>query len=198
MRCMLILLCLIFSLPAYSADNLPNEQPEPIQEQTIVENIEKAENGETAVKSEKTSSPKDQSLEDFLKQQEELWLKEKGKTKVADNSAVNTVLPPPSVLSESVSEEIKTPTEMADLAPKVASPAPARKTAVKKSPEKILVKEVLKEDTSSPAVTEEALQEEASADKKDTGYKENWPAFFRGVAFALLLAGAVWLLSKYQ
>lgn len=197
MKYIFVLLCLLFCLPAYSADNPTAEGGILPQEETTLEQpapIEQTETVQSIAAAEKTVPAKEQSLEDFLKQQEELWLKEKQESKTVEAPSVNAVLPPPSVLTEANLP----PAQETAKAPQAKSSAPVRKTATLKKSADTAVKQNAATEQAQTVLADEAKQEERAKQEEEKGYKENWPAFFRGFAFALLLGVAVWLLSKYQ
>ncbi|MDD6173769.1 MAG: hypothetical protein ACI352_00035 [Elusimicrobiaceae bacterium] len=135
---------------------------------------------------------KEPSLEEFLKRQEELWLQEKKNLKGEEASSSSVTLPPPSVLTEEVQsaeeeeKNVKTPPE-----PKKANQMSAPRK--KQSGVSSLPQSVLEPEGETPSASEQKTAEESSPEEKN-----NWPAFFKGCVFGLLLAAGVWLLSKYQ
>ena len=123
-----------------------------------------------------------QTLEDFLKYQEELWLQEREEAAVRGESAAPVSLERPSILSE---DKTKDKIVRKDVSSSVSSGG--AKTVVKKE----------KEPGASDIEIDAVLPENKAEDTPLKGY-ENWAALLKGLVFSLVLAAAVWFLSKYQ
>ena len=153
------------------------------------------------IKNSQEEVKQEESLEEFLKKQEELWLKERG-----ENTNVEQVeLKAPSVLEENsinisigdnkiraVKSETETVQEDKISAKKAVEPA-------KKNSDKTGNKYLPVTQKDTPLVKNEpAIQFQQELPVNETAEQSNWPAFFKGLAFTLLLGAVVWLLCKYQ
>lgn len=149
----------------------------------------------------KEETKQEESLEEFLKKQEELWLKERGE----NTNAEKVKLKAPSVLDENninisvgdnkipaAKSETETMQEDKISAKKAVEPA---KKNVNKTGNKDL--SIPQEDT--PLVKNEpAVQFPQELPADESTERSNWPAFFKGLAFTLVLGIGVWLACKYQ
>lgn len=137
-------------------------------------------------------SPKEPSLEDFLKHQEELWLQEKADLKSGEASSQSAVLPPPSVLNEEVraaEEEQKT------VKPALESKKTNQASETRKQRESASAS-LKPASFSEPEITAAPEQNPLEESPADGG--NDWQALLKGCVFAVLLGAGVWLLSKYQ
>ena len=134
------------------------------------------------------------SLEDFLKRQEELWLKEKAEEKsdvVVQENASH--LQRPSILADN---EPKAEEKAAPSNPAPANTAQKTVAKVKESPKQI--KEEKAVPTTMKQAEIDALSPEEKNEEQPPKRPNDWVGFFKGIAFAAVLGAAVWLLSKYQ
>ena len=85
-----------------------------------------------------------------------------------------------------------------------AAALPAKPAAQNKAskPAKEPVKKSAKQaqtSTQKQDIAPKAAQEEETLQTPPApAEKQNWPAFFKGCIFTLILCGALWLISKYQ
>lgn len=123
-----------------------------------------------------------QTLEDFLKYQEELWLREREETAVRGESAAPVSLERPSILSED-----KTMDKIARKDVPASVSSGGAKTAVKKEKE-----------AAASSMEIDAVSPGNKAEDVPLKGHEDWAGLLKGLVFALVLAAAVWFLSKYQ
>lgn len=138
-----------------------------------------------------------ESLEEFLKKQEELWLKEKGENTNTEHIRLSA----PSVLQEDtpvISVQDNQPPAVSNKPQNVKQEETTLKPAQKVNSKTINKKPAETEEYSSSAQTEENAQLPQELPVNETPEQSNWPAFFKGLAFTLLLGAVVWLLCKYQ
>ena len=144
-----------------------------------------------------------ESLEEFLKKQEELWLKEKGETpSAAVELSAPSVLAPAANQSDAEQPQAEQEQQIQQGSNAAALPAkPAAQNKASKPAKEPVKKAAKQEQTSTPKqdIAPKAAQEEETLQTPPApAEKQNWPAFFKGCIFTLILCGVLWLISKYQ